>query len=215
MAQALAGEAIGTAFLTLAILGSAHVTAGFGPGPHGHLAYALTVGLALYLWITLTGPLSGGHLNPAVTLLFALRGDIAPARALAYAASQITAAGIAVLAMHGLWGLDWWQIGQVARAGAPHFASEVLASIGLALVITLGLRAAPAQVPALVGTFSVIALWCLPSGGLQNPAVLVARVFTATAGGMRPQDLFAGLLAMAIGTVAGWAFGRWLLADQT
>lgn len=206
-ARALTAEALGTGLLTLASLGGAMVSAGQG----GHLALSMTIGLALFVLITLTIPISGGHINPAVTLFFALRGEIAPGRALAYVLAQVAGAVIGVMTLHLLWGLDPLQWGAAMRSGTGHWASEALASAGLALVIALGLRAAPAQTPAMVGGFAVIALWCLPSGGMQNPAVLVARIFTATPGGMRAEDLLPGLLAMALGTVIGWALGRWLV----
>lgn len=209
-ARALLAEALGTGALTFATLGGA-VAAADQASP---LAYALTVGLALFLFITLSIPISGGHINPAVTFLFALRGEIAPWRAIAYVAVQILGAVTAVFALHLVWGLDLCQTGTLPRSGLGHFLSEVMASAGLALVIALGLRAAPEQVPVLVGGFAFVALWCLPSGGLQNPAVLVARTLTATPGGMLPEDLGPGLLAMGLGTLAGWASGKWLAAPD-
>lgn len=210
-ARALIAEALGTGLLTIATLGGALVSAGQGGDLAGQPALSLTIGLALYVLITLTIPISGGHINPAVTLLFALRGAVTPAMALGYMLFQVFGALVGVISLHVLWGLDALQSGEAIRSGAGHWASEVLASAGLALVICLGLRAAPAQTPAMVGSFAVIAMWSLPSGGMQNPAVLVARIFTATPGGMRAEDLLPGLLAMAIGTLIGWALGRWLV----
>lgn len=188
MKQKLAAEFIGTAMLLISVVGSGIMaeTLAQGNTAVALLANAIATGAMLYALITTLGPVSGAHFNPAVTLAFALRGEIAPRAALLYVAMQVAGGLIGVWAAHFMFELPLFQISTHARTGPAQWGSELLATLGLLFVIFGGIARAPAAVPTLVALYITGAYWFTSSTSFANPAVTVARSFTDSFAGIVP-----------------------------
>ncbi|MCB2111159.1 MAG: aquaporin [Defluviimonas sp.] len=201
MLRRLSAEALGTAFLVLAGVGSAIMAATLSQGNDALalLASAIATGCALYVLITVLTPVSGGHINPAVTLAFLITGQITPRAAAAYVAAQIAGGIVGVWVAHAMFGLEIFQFAQIARNGARIALAEFVATFGLIFVIVGGVRNTPAQVPALVGTYIASAYWFTASTSFANPAVTIARIFTDTPTGILPVNAAAFVAAELLG----------------
>src|SRR5690606_29249807 len=140
------------------------------------------------------------HLNPAVTLAFALRREIAPGLALAYVAAQAAGGLAGILTVHAMFGLPLAQVSQTVRTGGGLWLAEGVATFGLILVI-LGALAARANVAAIVAAFIAAAYWFTASSGFANPALTLVRAFTDSPGGIRPADLPGFLIAETLGAL--------------
>lgn len=208
MKQKLAAEFIGTAMLLISVVGSGIMaeTLAQGNTAVALLANAIATGAMLYALITTLGPVSGAHFNPAVTLAFALRGEIAPRAALLYVAMQVAGGLIGVWAAHFMFELPLFQISTHARTGPAQWGSELLATLGLLFVIFGGIARAPAAVPTLVALYITGAYWFTSSTSFANPAVTVARSFTDSFAGIvpahAPMFIVAQLGAAVIGAMA-------------
>jgi glycerol uptake facilitator-like aquaporin len=163
--------------------------------------------------ITVFGPTSGAHFNPAVSLVARLRGELDTHSLLAFVVVQVVAAIAGVLLAHAMFGEPLWQPGTHARTGAAQWLSEGVATFGLVLVIRLGVLHRAAQVPALVAAYIFAAYWFTASTSFANPAVTIARALTQTFAGIRPQDVGGFVVAQFAGVLPGlWVAGR--LGDQ-
>lgn len=210
--RAALAEAIGTAMLAAAVIGAGQGAAGLGalaPVP-----VSAVVGLSLFTLITVFSRVSGGHINPAVSLLFLSRGDIGPSRAGAYVVAQLLGAVAGVLMVHAMFGLPVLQGGTIARSGASLWLSEGVATFCLILVIAGGMHVRPALVPALVGGISACGVWFTASGGMANPAVTLARALTATPGGILPGHVPMLVLSQLAGAAAAILVARGLFATD-
>ncbi len=212
-AQKLGAEALGTALLLAIVVGSGIMGEALAGGNTAIALLGNTVatGAGLYVLILIFGPVSGAHFNPAVTLAFLLRRDIALPMAGAYATVQI-AGGVAGVALaHGMFDLDIVQVSMKERTGAGLALGEATATFGLVLTILGALRFRPESVAAAVGLFITAGYWFTSSTSFANPAVTIARMLTDTFAGVRPADAPAFLLAqfsaaaLAVG-VAAWLF---------
>lgn len=206
MTRKLIAEAVGTLFLLTTIVGSGIMGDTLSGGQAGAalLPHALAIGAMLFCLIQLLGPVSGAHFNPAVTMVLALRREIAAPAAAAYVVVQVAAGCLGVLLAHVMFDLDVVQISERARTGPGQWTAEVVATAGLVLVILGGLRVNAALVPALVGLYIMAALWFTASTSFANPAVTVARTLTATFSGIQPADAPAFIAAQLTGALAGW-----------
>ena len=185
------------------------MTLGIGNLAIALFANAFATGLILYLLITILGPLSGAHLNPAVTLLFVLSREVPVPLALGYVAAQAIGALMAVALTHVMFGLDVFQLAAMPRTGAALWLSEGVATFGLMFTICGGQRFAPAQVPALVGAWIAAAFWFTGSASFANPAVTLARAFSDTITGIRLTDAPAFMAAeFAAAIVAVWVLPK-------
>jgi glycerol uptake facilitator-like aquaporin len=212
-ARALVAEALGTALLVAAVVGSGIMADRLTDDiALALLANTIATGAALYALITIFGPVSGAQFNPAATLVFALRREIAPALALAYAAAQAAGGLLGTWVAHGMFDLPLWQVSQTIRTGGGQWGAEGVATFALVLVI-LGTLRAGGSVATSVALTITAAYWFTSSTSFANPAVALARAFTDSFAGIRPVDLpgfwaaqIAGaLLAAALG---GWLFGK-------
>ena len=211
----LGAEFLGTALLVAAVVGSGIMAAGLAKDPGvALLANTIATGAMLVVLITILGPVSGAHFNPAVTLVFTLKGEMAMKEALPYAAAQ-TAGGIcgAIIA-HGMFALPLLQSSETTRSGGAQWFAEFIASIGLIAAILGGARFSAAAVPWLVGLYITAAYWFTASTSFANPAVAIARAFTNTYAGIRPVDVPAFAIAEIAGALAGRAVMRWLLGES-
>ncbi len=197
----LIAETLGTLLLLVAVVGSGIMAAELSPDNTGValLANAIATGVALYVLITLFGPISGAHFNPAVTFAFWQRGDIDTKPALAYVAMQILGGILGVWLAHLMFDLPILQSSTTARSGAGQWVAEVTAAFGLVLTILGGLRHAPTQVPALVAAYITGAYWFTASTSFANPAVTIARGFSDTFAGILPAHVPIFIVMQLIG----------------
>ena len=208
-ARKLWAEGLGTAMLLVGVVGSGIMAQTLADGniALALLANAIATGCMLYAIITTLGPISGAHFNPAVTLAFFLRGDIAAGLALAYVGVQIVGGILGVWASHLMFDLPILQTsGTLHRTGPAQWSSEVIATFGLLFVIFGGLRNRPEAIPTLVGLYITGAYWFTSSTSFANPAVTIARGFTDTFAGIYPGHIamfiVAQLIAVAVAHVA-------------
>jgi len=201
--QALAAEFLGTALLLATVVGSGIMGQQLSVGNNGIalLANAAATAAALYVLITLLGPISGAHFNPAVTLALRLRGIALPAPWWMYLSMQIAGAIGGVLLAHAMFAQPLWQPGIHVRQGAAQWLSEGVATFGLLLTIHLGARLRPAAIPALVASYIFAAYWFTASTSFANPAVTLARALTRSFAGIRPDDVFGFIVAQLLGAL--------------
>ena len=153
------------------------------------LGNTLPTGAILVVLITILGPISGAHFNPAVTLVFALRREIAAPQALALCRWRRSPAALpARCSAHAMFDLPLLQLSQTVRTGPGQWLSEAWPTFGLVFTILAGLRVRSRGVPWLVGLYITAAYWFTASTSFANPAVAIARAFSDTFSGIRPID---------------------------
>jgi glycerol uptake facilitator-like aquaporin len=211
LSRRVAAEALGTAFLLAAVVGSGIMGEKLAGGNIGIalLANTLATGAALTTLIFAFGPISGAHFNPAVTLADASQGGISWSDAPAYIAAQVFGAFLGVGAAHLMFGEALLQVSQHARSGSGQLLSEFVATFGL-LCIIWGCVRLRSQAVVAVGLYITAAYWFTASTSFANPAVTLARAFTDTFAGIRPFDAPGFILAQLIGAFAATALFRWL-----
>jgi glycerol uptake facilitator-like aquaporin len=148
------------------------------------------------------GPASGGHFNPALTLVFICRGELSWRMGTLYAVSQVVGGIFGVLAAHAMFDLPLWQVSQTARTGPAQWLAEFVATFGLVLVILCCLRVARDAVPYVVGLYITSAYWFTSSTSFANPAVTIARSLSDTFAGIAPAGILAFIAAQIVGALA-------------
>lgn len=178
------------------------------------LGNTLATGAMLAVLITIFGPLSGAHFNPAVTMAFLIRREIELPVAAWYLAAQIAGALAGVALAHGMFDLDVLQVGAKTRTGGGQWLAEGVATFGLVATILATLRHRPSAVAAMVGLYISAGYWFTASTSFANPAVTLARAFTDTFSGIAPADAPAFIAAQLLGAAAAVALFNWLLRDD-
>ena len=193
-------EALGSAVLLAIVVGSGIMGERLAAGNSAValLANSIATGAGLYVLIGTLGPISGAHLNPVVSMVFWARGDISKSRLASYVAAQIIGAIAGVWLAHAMFDLPLLQASAKARSGAGQWISEAVATAGLIGTVLLGLRADAARVAALVACYITAAYWFTASTSFANPAVTIARSFTATFAGIRAADAPGFVAAQAV-----------------
>lgn len=216
LVQRLAAEFIGSAFLLATVIGSGIMGERLAGGNEALalLGNTLPTGAILIVLITMLGPVSGAHFNPAVTGAFWLRGDIDGRGAGLYVLAQLTGALVGVCAAHLMFDLPLWQAGVKIRSGQGQWFAEGVATFGLLLTILATLKARPAAVPVSVGLYITAAYWFTASTSFANPAVTLARAFSDTFAGIRLEDVPAFIAAQLVGAMIGLLVARWLLGTR-
>ncbi|RUW19747.1 aquaporin family protein [Mesorhizobium sp. M4B.F.Ca.ET.215.01.1.1] len=210
----LVAEALGTAVLVATVVGSGIMAAKLTSDVAlALLGNTLPTGAILVVLITVLGPISGAHFNPAVTLVFGLRRDITANAAVLYILAQIVGGIIGTLVAHGMFELPLVQISTHARTGSGQWFAEAVAAFGLVFTILAGLRFRSDAIPWLVGLYITAAYWFTASTSFANPAVAIARAFSNTFAGIRPVDLPAFIVAEILGAVVALLVAGWLLAE--
>lgn len=211
--RALWAEALGSMMLLAVVVGSGIMGERLADGnlALALLANSIATGAALYVLVTVMGPISGAHFNPLVTAVARLRGADLPAPALGYMAAQVAGAVVGVLLAHAMFAEPLWQPGTQARSGGAQWLSESVATFGLLLAIVVGGARKPRAVPALVALYVTAAYWFTASTAFANPAVSIARALTQTFAGIRPSDVPGFILAQAVGALLAFAAARYLL----
>jgi glycerol uptake facilitator-like aquaporin len=202
MRRAILAEAIGTALLLAAIVGSGIMAERLCGGNVGLalLANAIATGAALFALIVMFGPISGAHFNPVVTLALTLRGDSERVRLLPFIMAQVLGAILGVWLAHLMFDLPILQASTKVRSGIGQWAAEATATFGLVLLILLGVRKQAAALPAAVAVYIVGAYWFTASTSFANPAVTIARSLSNTFAGILPADAPAFIAAQLLGS---------------
>ena len=204
LGQRLCAEAIGTALLVSTVVGSGIMaeTLSGGDGAVALLANTIATGSILFVLITALGPVSGAHLNPVVSVVFALRREIGGGAAIAYAAVQIIGGVAGTVLAHAMFDQPLIQLSSHVRTGAGQWLSEAVATFALVLTIVGTLRSRPEAVPVCVALVIVAAYWFTASTSFANPAVTIARSLTDTFSGIAPANAPPFVLAQLVGGLA-------------
>ena len=216
LAQRLGAEFLGSAFLLATVIGSGIMGERLSGGnvAIALLGNTIPTGAILFVLITMLGPISGAHFNPAVSAVFALRRELPASEAIAYIAVQVLGALVGVLAAHLMFNEALWQVSTKLRAGPSQWFSEWVATFGLVAVILLTLKANRAAVAASVGLYITAAYWFTASTSFANPAVTLARALSDTFAGIRPQDVAPFVVAQFVGALLAAYACSWLLAER-
>jgi len=208
----LTAEALGTALLVATVIGSGVMAESLTKDVAlALLGNTLATGAILVVLITILGPISGAHFNPAVTLIFALKRELMPREALSYVAVQVAGGVIGTILAHAMFALPLVDASLKARTGGAQWLAEGVAAFGLIATILAGIRFERAAVPWLVGLYITAAYWFTSSTSLANPAVAIARSMTNTFSGIRPLDLPGFIAAELCGAVVALMLMKWLL----
>jgi len=213
--RAAAGEAVGVALLLLLVVGSGIAVDGL-PGAAGLAVHAAAVGTGLGAIVAVLGPVSGAHLNPAVTLAVLRSGRIGPRAAFLYVLAQVVGGIVGVAAARTAADLPPLGVSTMVRAGGGAVLSEVLATFGLVLVILVLVRTGRSgSVAPAVGAWVAAGIVATPSTGFANPAVTVARVLTDTATGISPGSAAVFVAAQLVGAALAGGAAGYLVPDVT
>jgi glycerol uptake facilitator-like aquaporin len=208
----LTAEFLGTAFLVAAVVGSGIMGERLAGGnvAIALLANTIATGAALVALILTFGPISGAHLNPAVTLADALEHGIAWPDAAAYVLVQCVGGVAGAIFAHLMFGLRWYSLSTHSRHGWALVFSEFVATFGLVAVIWGCSRTRPGAVPFAVASYITAAYWFTASTSFANPAVTIARSLSDTFAGIRPTDVPLFIGAQVTGAVCATVLFRWL-----
>jgi glycerol uptake facilitator-like aquaporin len=203
-------EFLGTAFLLAAVVGSGIMAQRLAGGnvALALLCNTLATGAILPVIILMFGSVSGAHFNPAVSLAFALRGELSWEIACLYLVVQTVAAIAGVWIAHLMFDLPVWQVSSTVRWGAGQWLAEAVATFGLQLTIFGCLARAPAVIPYAVGLYIASAYWFTASTSFANPAVTIARSLSDTFAGIAPSGAPSFIVAQLVGMFAAVAAAR-------
>ncbi|MGI8744447.1 MAG: MIP/aquaporin family protein [Bryobacteraceae bacterium] len=213
LARKLAAEATGTGLLLAAVVGSGIMGDKLSGGnvAIALLANTIATGAMLVALILTFGPISGAHLNPAVSLADAWLGGLPWREVPGYLFAQVVGAFAGVATAHLMFGESLFSVSLHVRTGGAQVFSEFIATFGLLCVIWGCVRSRSAAVPFAVGAYITGAYWFTASTSFANPAVTLARCFTNTFAGIRPADSAGFIVAQLVGAFAATVLFRWLV----
>ena len=211
-----AAECLGTALLLATVVGSGIMAEALAGGnvAIALLGNTLPTGAILVVLITMLGPISGAHFNPAVTLVFLLRGETGARDAAAYVIVQVIGGVVGVWAAHVMFDASVLQLSAKIRTGGAQWFAEGVATFGLIFTILATLKVRESAVPMAVGLYITAAYWFTASTSFANPAVTIARSLSDTFAGIRPADAPLFIVAQLVGAVIALALCRWLLVSE-
>jgi glycerol uptake facilitator-like aquaporin len=214
LSRRLASEAIGTGLLVATVVGSGVMADRLTDDTAlALLGNTLPTGAILVVLITIFGPVSGAHFNPAVTMILALRREIEVNAALAYIIAQLFGGIAGAFLAHAMFELPILQASATARTGTGQWIAEAVAAFGLVFTILAGLRFRSDAIAWLVGLYITAAYWFTASTSFANPAVAIARAFSDTFAGIRPIDVPGFIAAELLGALLAMALAGWLFAE--
>jgi len=201
LSRRLLAEALGTAILVATVIGSGIMAQRLAGGNQAIalLGNTIPTGAILVVIITILGPISGAHFNPAVTLVFAARSEFPRREVAPYILVQCAGAVAGTIIAHLMFDLPPLMIGTTARSGPSQWLAEMIATFALVLTILGGLRYAAHAIPWLVGLVITAAYWFTSSTSFANPAVTLARGFTTTFAGIAINHVPAFIVAQLVG----------------
>jgi len=218
LARRLAAEALGSFFLFATVIGSGIMAERLAGGNDAValLGNTLATGAMLFVLITMLGPISGAHMNPAVSLVAASRGELPWRETGFYVLAQLLFGIAGAWAAHLMFELPMLQLSLKARTGLGQWAGEAIATFGLILTILGTARHRPAWVPASVALYITAAYWFTSSTSFANPAITVARSLSDSFAGIAPADVPLFVLSQLFGAAAAALVARWMFdpADQ-
>lgn len=211
-----AAEFVGTAFLIATVVGSGIMAEQLSGGnvALALLGNTIPTGAILVVLITMFGPISGAHFNPAVTLVFLLRRQHQRKEALFYVLFQISGGVLGVWAAHLMFDLEVIQLSEKARTGGAQWFAEGVATFGLVTTILLTLKAKESAVAMSVGLYITAAYWFTASTSFANPAVTIARSFSNTFAGIRPSDVTGFIISQILFAILAYLFCTWLMNEK-
>lgn len=216
MARRLAAEALGTGLLVATVVGSGimaeRLTDDVAVALLGNTLPTVAI---LVVLISLFGPISGAHFNPAVSLVFALRRELPAGDLAAYIVVQVIGGIAGAWLVHLMFETPVLQLAAQVRTGPAQWLSEGVATFGLVLTILVGLRQRPDAVPVLVGLYIGAAYWFTASTSFANPAVTIARALTDSFSGIRPLDAPGFIVMQILGALLAAAIAGWLAGPAT
>lgn len=209
-------EALGSFFLFATVVGSGIMGEALADG---NIAVALlgntiATGAILIVLIAALAPVSGAHFNPGVTLVFALRREIAPAVAIAFVVAQLVGGLLGVWAAHVMFEAPVFQFSENIRTGQGQWLGEGIATFGLIFTILGCLRSRPDWVAPAVGLYITAGYWFTSSTSFAHPAISVGRAFTNSFSGIAPDNVLGFIAAQFAGAVLAWLACRWLFGEK-
>lgn len=215
--RALLAEFSGTLLLVCTVVGSGIMAVNLAGGNDAIalLGNTIATGAILYVLISIFGPVSGAHFNPAVSLVFALRGELSLSLLAAYIAVQATGGICGTMLAQAMFELPLLDPSQNVRGGVGQWLGEGVATFGLLVTILGGLAYRANAVPALVGLYITAGYWFTSSTSFANPAVTLARGFTDSFSGIRPLDMPGFWLAQIAGAILAMLVARVIFAPAS
>jgi glycerol uptake facilitator-like aquaporin len=204
LSQRILAEALGTAILVATVVGSGIMAERLAGGNQAValLGNTIPTGAILVVLITILGPISGAHLNPAVSLVFARRNEMPWGELVPYIIAQCAGGVCGTVIAHLMFDLAPLMIGTTARSGPAQWLAEAIATFTLVLAILGGIRHAPQAIPWMVGLTITAAYWFTSSTSFANPAVTLARGFTTTFAGIAINHVPGFIAAQLVGAAA-------------
>lgn len=217
LGRRIVSEGVGSFFLFACVIGSGIMAANLSDANDAIALMGNTLATAamLFVLITMLGPVSGAHMNPAVSLVAAWRGELPWREALAYIVAQLAFGILGVWTAHLMFDLPTLQLSVKARHGLGQWAGEVIATFGLILTILGTVRCRPSWVPASVALYIAAAYWFTSSTSFANPAITVARSLSDTFAGIAPTDVPLFIAAQLLGAFLAALVARWLFVEPT
>ena len=210
LSRRLAAEAVGSFFLFATVIGSGIMAENLADGNEAIalLGNTAATGAILFVLITMLGPISGAHMNPAVSLVAASRRELGGRDAVAYVAVQLAFGVLGAWAAHLMFDLPTLQVSVKARPGAGRLFGEAIATFGLILTILGTVRHRPNAVAASVALYIIAAYWFTSSTSFANPAITIARSLSDTFAGIAPANVPSFVLAQLAGAAGAAALAR-------
>lgn len=208
--RAIFAEALGSLMLFATVIGSGIMAERLAGG---NLAIALlgntlATGAMIFVLITMLGPVSGAHFNPAVTLVMRLRGHVGPGTAAAYMVAQLASGILGVWLAHLMFDMPILQLSHHVRTGPGQWTGEAVATFGLILTILGTARMRPESIPAAVALYITAAYWFTSSTSFANPAISLARSLSDSFAGIAPSSVPAFIVAQIVGAVSAHLVGE-------
>ena len=215
LGRRIAAEGVGSFFLFACVIGSGIMAANLSGGNNAIalLANTLATGAILFVLITMLGPSSGAHLNPAVSLVAASRGELRWSNAAVYIVEQLAFGIVGAWAAHLMFDLPTLQLSLKARTGLGQWTGEAVATFGLILTILGTVRFRREWVPATVALYITAAYWFTSSTSFANPAITVARSLSDTFAGIAPHHVPLFIAAQLVGAACAAILANWLFDD--
>ena len=216
LARRIVAEGLGSFFLFACVIGSGIMAERLSGGNDAValLGNTLATGAILFVLITMLGPISGAHMNPAVSLVAASRRELSWPDAAAYIFAQLCFGILGAWAAHLMFDLPALQLSVKARTGLGQCIGEAIATFGLILTILGTVRFRPQSVPASVGLYITAAYWFTSSTSFANPAITIARSLSDTFAGIAPRDVPLFIVAQLIGAAVAALLARWLFEES-